>query len=794
MTAGPTRTVRRPAGLAPEAVLAGLAVLLRRYTGSPKVDLALPGGVLLVDLTGDPDIAAVRAAVAAGLPPGPAGADRPADPAGAAGVVPGAARGGGGAAAGPGVGSVRAVVEPYGELVVTIAADAVTLGSVEVPAGVLDWLAADLPVALAASGRVSAALPDPAAERRPAAEPVDDARFPAAVLESSIPARFAAVAAARPDAPAVLADDGTLTYAELAAAAAAVTAAVRALPAPGPGDAGRVGLLLDPGTAIVAAILGVLGAGRAYVPLDPGYPVDRLAAAVADADLSAVLATAGHRPLAERLLARPVPVLDPTDLPPAPPAAPLAVGPDDPAYVLYTSGSTGRPKGVVQLHRGVLFQARNHALAHGVTAADRVGVVTSFGFDAAVTDLFTALLTGAAAVPVDVRRHGLGHLLTALRDRRVSVYHSPPTLFRYLVGALGPDEVLDDVRVVLLGGEQLTRGDVESHRRHFRPGSLLVNGYGATEVSFALQDRRTADTPLDGEIVPIGRPLDGLGVLLLAPDGQPAGLAGEIVVRGRAVAAGYRDRPAEEAERFTDLGGGVRQYRTGDLGRRLPDGRIAYAGRRDRQVKIRGYRVELGEVESVLRSLPGVAQAAVAARPERAGGTLEVIGYVTGTGLDPAGLRRAVADRLPHFSVPRTVLVLDALPLTPTGKVDTLALPDPPPPAAASTPDGPVERLVAAAWCGVLGVDSVGPDANFFEAGGHSLLLARLQQLLQRDLGRAVPLHRLLEHPTVRSFSAWAAADTGAGAGAGAGGDALAEARARMARRRDRRPTAGTAR
>ncbi|HEX6756697.1 MAG TPA: non-ribosomal peptide synthetase [Mycobacteriales bacterium] len=605
----------------------------------------------------------------------------------------------------------------------------------------------------------------------------------------SIPARFAAVARRYADRPAVLGDDRSLTYAQLAAEAARVTAAVAALPSPGGSDRGRVGVLLEHGVDTIVAILGVLAAGRAYVPLDPAYPADRLALMAADAALDATITTGAHAALATGR------VLDLADLPGG--RSPVdGPGPDDPAYVLYTSGSTGRPKGVVQAHRGVLFQAAAHARAHGIGPADRLGVVTSFGFDASVTDLFTALTTGAAAVPVDVRRHGLGQLAAALTGRGVTVYHSPPTLFRFLVGTLAPHEVLDPVRVVLLGGEEVTRRDVEAVRRHCKPGTVLVNGYGATEISFALQDRRTADDPLDGEVVPIGRPLDGLEVLLLA-EGRPADL-GEIVVRGRAVALGYRDRPAEQAERFTDLGGGVREYRTGDLGRRLPDGRIAYAGRRDRQVKVRGYRVELGEVEAALAALPGVAQATAVARTERAGETAEVLGYVVpaaGAVPDPAQLRRSVAAVLPHFAVPRAVVVLDALPLTPTGKVDALALPAPAGPASAgpasagpapaargSDVDDAVQREVAEAWCAVLGVPAVGPDDGFFDLGGHSLLLATVQRRLEQRLGRPVPLHRMFEHPTVRSLSRWLSGESTVDDRVGERMRLRREARARRAR------------
>ncbi|MFL6129161.1 MAG: AMP-binding protein [Mycobacteriales bacterium] len=813
-----------------EAVLAAVALLLRRYTGVGEVGLglAMPGGsgLLRADLTGDPTVGQVVADVLQGVRaarharPSDGGTAEvavavdallaPGEPAWGAAVALGESGEPapfGDLAAAPVALQRRAVP---GDLLVTVRTAgggprvALVADPAAVPPGLVRWLAEDLPAVLAAvtaepGGRASAVLPCPAAERRPDGPPRADAAFPAAELERSIPARFADVVRCYPDRPAVLADDGALSYAELARAAAGVTAAVRAVPPPGDGDRGRVALLLDHGVTMVTAIVGAVCAGRAYVPLDPGFPLDRLAGVLADAEPDVVLTTAALRPLAAELLGRAgrtAAVLDLPGLSGMDGAGPSDVDGDTPAYVLYTSGSTGRPKGVVQSHRGVLFQARNHALSHAVGAEDRVSVLTSFGFDPSVTDLFTALLTGAAAVPVDVRRHGLGHLAAALVDRGVTVYHSTPTLYRFLLGSLGRGTVLDRIRVVLLGGEELTRRDVEAHRRHFGPGSLLVNGYGATEVSFALQERVSA--AFDGDRVPIGRPLDGLDVLLLAPDGQPACLAGEIAVRGRYVALGYRG--GADSGRFGDLGDGIREYRTGDLGRRLPDGRIAYAGRRDRQVKVRGYRVELGEVEAALARRPGVAQAAAVARTEEAGGTTELLGYVVpaaGAVLDGRALRAELAAELPHYAVPRAVVVLDALPLTPTGKVDTRSLPVPARDRSDGSQTDPLRRLVAAAWCAELGVESVRADETFFEAGGHSLLLARVQRRLERELGRAVPLHRLFEHPTVAGQARWLADTaagpdgTGTGPDAGAGTPADARLRDRMDRRRDARGRRG---
>gem|GEM_PF-984513 len=591
------------------------------------------------------------------------------------------------------------------------------------------------------------APPDPAAIHRAAPGFV---RFPAAPAD--LGARFAAVAAHRPLHPALDGDDGTVDYATLAARAGGIAEALRRAGGT-PGD--PVGLVLHHGTSTVAAILGTLAAGRCYVPLDPAYPAERLAHMAAHAGVTAVLTTADLAPVAAALSG--APVIDLATVPPAAYRVEPGVDPDAPAYLLYTSGSTGLPKGVAQSHRNVMHGVANHVNHLWITPDDRISVLTSFSFDMAVTDLFSAVLCGATAVAVDVRRHGLAHLARALHERAVTVYHSTPTVYRYLLDALdaGAGTPPAGLRVVILGGEQMHRADVLRGRRYTRDDCVFVNGYGATEASFAVQWHLPSGERPDREVLPIGHPLPGYRIVLTDGCGLPTTLAGEIVIESRHVALGYWRDPAQTAARFGVAADGTRTYRTGDLGRWLPDGRLLHLGRNDRQVKVRGYRVELDEVEARLAALSGVARAVALARADPTG-TAEVVAYAqprVGAHVDGPGLRDRLAAVVPDYLVPRTVVVLDALPLTPTGKVDVAALPAPPPPAA-EPPRDAEEALVAEVWCAVLGLDAVGTSDNFFEAGGHSLLLDVVRGRLAERTGRELTLLELYSRPTVAGQAA----------------------------------------
>ncbi|HEY6740280.1 MAG TPA: amino acid adenylation domain-containing protein, partial [Actinopolymorphaceae bacterium] len=565
--------------------------------------------------------------------------------------------------------------------------------------------------------------------------------------DSTLAEAFADVAAAHAGAPAVLTQDVAITYAELAARAGGVARRLRES-----GDIGdRVGLRLDHGIDMISGMLGALAAGRIYVPLDPTYPSARLTQMREQAGIDTVLDS-----------------LD--DIAPAPFEV-TTVAPTEPAYILFTSGSTGRPKGVTHTHRSVLHGIANHVDNLSIGPGDRLSLLTSFSFDMSVSDLYAAVLSGATVVTFDLRRHGFARLAEVLVDRAVTVYHSTPTVFRNLVDVLGPRR-LPSIRVVVLGGEQVNRSDLRQVRERCARDCVLVNGYGATEASFAIQNHLRASDPepvYAGEVVPIGSPLRGYTIRLVDPEDKTVDVTaldddtepstGEIAIVSDYLASGYWGDPEQTAARF-DAGGRV--YRTGDLATRLPDGALLYLGRSDRQVKVRGHRLELAEVEAQLAALPEVARAVAVARSVPHGGT-EVIGYVqrrSGTSdaaaraLDAARLRDRLRDRVPDFMVPRTLVVVDRFVLTPTGKVDHAALPEPtvdeadPGPSPANATAG----LVARAWHAALGVPAIGTDVNFFDAGGDSLALARLQRELAR-LGHDVDLQVLLAHPTIEDLA-----------------------------------------
>ncbi|MEH0844041.1 AMP-binding protein [Micromonospora sp. CPCC 205711] len=554
------------------------------------------------------------------------------------------------------------------------------------------------------------------------------------MAQPSIVHRFADVAAARPEQPAIIGETHEVRYAALALTAGGHAAA---LTAAGARIGDRVALLTGHGASTIAAILGTLAAGCAYVPLDPEFPTGRLRHMLAAAGVRLLACTPAHRELAEQLRADAadlrVLVLDDDA---AAPLRPAPVDPDAPAYVLFTSGSTGTPKAVAQTHRNLAHVVDNQIRTLSIGPDDRLSLLASFSFDAAIPDLYPALLTGAAVVPVDLRRHGLAHAVARLDRHRVTVYHSTPTVYRFLLDTLGQRR-LDAVRVVLLGGEQATGVDAARGRDRFAADCVLVNGYGATEMTFAARHvlpLAGADPTATGPL-PIGAALPGYALRLTD--------AGEIVVRSRHLAPGYLGQPSD---RFAVDPDGVPTYATGDLGERLPDGSLVCLGRLDRQVKVRGFRVELTEIEAVLAEQPGVAAVRAIARDG------ELLAYATPAGgtPDPAALRAALARRLPDYALPRAVVVLDAFPLTVTGKVDERSLPDPTrqvPPGQEPATD--TERAVHDIWCAVLGRGAVGRQESFFDAGGQSLLLGQVQQRLAERFGVTLPMARLFAHPTV---------------------------------------------
>ncbi|HSK76523.1 MAG TPA: amino acid adenylation domain-containing protein, partial [Thermoanaerobaculia bacterium] len=528
----------------------------------------------------------------------------------------------------------------------------------------------------------------------------------------------------RPDAPAAVDAAGrALTYGELGERSGRLAGFLRSL---GVGQESIVAVRMERSADLLVAQLAVLKAGAAYLSLDPAHPADRLAFMLEE--------TAAQVVLTERTLDR-----DREEIARCAPLPPQRVEPDHLAYVLYTSGSTGRPKGVQIPHRGLLNLVRWDLRANGTGPGDHRTQVASLGFDASVYEIWSCLASGATLhLPAEELRLDPPRLAAWMAERGVTVSFLPTPLAEALLASGGPR--IPTLRRLLVGGDRL--------RLQPEPGCgfALINLYGPAEAS-------VVTTAAPDSSLALGRPLDGLRVHLLDRSLQPVppGVAGELWVGGPALARGYLGDPGRTAERFLPdpWGAGERLYRTGDLCRFRRDGEIEFLGRADHQVKIRGQRIELGEIEAVLLDLPGVREAVVVARDG------QLAAYVVGdAAIDE--LRSSLRERLPAAMVPSAFVPLAALPLTPNGKVDRKALPSPAPVSRDLLPEenrSALEDAIAGIWCEVLGVPRVGGEENFFDLGGHSLLLTRVQALLSDRLGREVSLLDLLTHTTVRALA-----------------------------------------
>ncbi|WP_420127936.1 non-ribosomal peptide synthase/polyketide synthase, partial [Longimicrobium sp.] len=589
-----------------------------------------------------------------------------------------------------------------------------------------------------------------AAERRQVVEEwnATDAAYPA---DRCIHELFAARAARTPDATAIVWRDETLSYATLDHAANRLAKHLRRR---GVRPETRVGICLERGPELVVAILAVLKAGGAYVPLDPAYPAERLAFMLADSGAPLLLT---RLPLPDGLTADGVEVVcldaDRERIAAESTEAPAAgVLPENLAYVIYTSGSTGRPKGVLVPHRGVPNLAYAQARRFGIDNASRVLQFASFSFDAAVAELFDALLTGATLVmaPREALLPGPG-LLETLRRGRVTVATLPPSVLAIL-----PPDDLPELRTVASAGEAVDAATVE----RWSAERTFVNAYGPTEVTVCATSARCEP---DGRAPTIGRPLENVRVYVLDAAGAPApvGVPGELYVGGVGVARGYMGRPGLTAERFVPdpFSGetGARLYRTGDRARWSARGELEFLGRVDEQVKVRGFRIEPGEIEARLLEHAGVREAVVVAR-EDAPGESRLVAYVAGDEKAGADVLRAhLSERLPEYMVPAAYVRLDTLPLTPNGKIDRKALPAPEGDAFASrgyeAPSGQVEEAVAAIWSELLGAERVGRHDHFFELGGHSLLAVRVVSRVRQALGVEALPGDVFERPVLADFA-----------------------------------------
>ena len=596
-----------------------------------------------------------------------------------------------------------------------------------------------------------------------------DTPLPIACLHQLV----AAQAARAPEAPALIFEGGQLSYGDLDARANQLAHHLRQH---GVGPERIVAVCMGRGQELIIALLGILKAGGAYLPLDPIYPAARLADMVEDASPVALL-TDGSLPdgLLDRrgVGAQPL-VIDLGEEAAAIGRQPTEAPSDEAtvnnlAYVIYTSGSTGKPKGVLIEHRTAATYVLGAGLLYEITPADRGLHFASVSFDASVDDIFVPLSHGAGLVvtsgysPPDfaglqelIARHGITLISIA-----TAYWHTWISELADGHAALPPT-----LRLVIIGGEAASGERYNRWRALVPPTVRVFNGYGPTETTVGSTwyvPSPLADEPAGP--MAIGRPLPNERAYLLDEQQRlvPIGAQGELYIGGDSLARGYHNRPELTAERFVYVAGvegdePVRLYRTGDLARWRDDGVLLYDGRADQQVKVRGFRIEPGEIEARLRSHRAVKAAAVVTHPDPSG-ELSLVGYVVlREPVEPAALRAFLDERLPHYMVPAALMVLEALPLTPSGKVDRRALPAPVLPEARPVAEGdrprtPVEEALSAIWEDLLGRRGVGVHDNFFELGGHSLLAMRMLNRVAAELGARLPVSILIHHATVASLA-----------------------------------------
>ncbi|RZB19947.1 non-ribosomal peptide synthetase [Streptomyces sp. F001] len=593
-------------------------------------------------------------------------------------------------------------------------------------------------------------------ERHRVLEEWNDTATP--VVSGTVPELFQAQARATPEATALIADGTHVTYADLNARANRLA---RLLTEHGVGPEHIVALALPRSPELVVALLAVLKAGAAYLPIDTGYPVKRIRFMAEDARPTLVLThtTSALWPedtptvlLDDPTLQDQLAGLDITD----PATAP---DPAHPAYVIYTSGSTGTPKGVTVPHQALANFMEDMKSRVGVREGDRFLSVTTIAFDIAGLEIYLPLLCGAVIVlPGATVANDPLAMVELIADASVTVVQATPSLWRELAAASGATGL--GLRRVLVGGEAVSAPLAETLRGL---GRSVTNVYGPTETTI-WSTAVDLDRAGDGAAPSIGRPIANTRVYVLDEGLRPVapGVPGELYIAGAGLARGYLNRPGLTAERFTaDPYGpaGARMYRTGDRACWNGDGTLRFLGRADDQVKLRGFRIELGEVEAALMACPGVVNAAVVIREDRPGDH-RLVGYTVveeGAVLDQQEVRDRLGRRLPEYMVPTAVVGLAELPLTPNGKLDRKVLPAPDHAGAIPTraPSTPHERIIAGLFAEVLGLDvaRVGSDDSFFALGGHSLLAMRLIGRIRAALGAQLRPRDFFEAPTVAGLA-----------------------------------------
>ncbi len=582
-------------------------------------------------------------------------------------------------------------------------------------------------------------------------------------IEQSIPTRFEKQVTQYPERIAVKTRDCAFTYGQLNQRANRVA---HALLYRQPRVEEPVAFLLGHGIPQIITILGILKAGKIYVPLDPSLPANRLAAILEDSQTRLIISDRQSYPLAQELAQNTFDlfILEDCDshLPLTNPG--LTISPDTLVNILYTSGSTGRPKGVISTHRFTLHDAMSSTNSYGISRDDRFTLLFSTSFAASLTSLFGALLNGATLLPYNLKDDGFAQLANWLIQEQITLYYSGPSTFRHFVATLVEKSQFSHLRLIVLGTEPVYKRDVELYKQYFPDECVLCVRLGGTETRSICSYFINKATQIETKTVPVGYAAEDKEILLLDENGQEIATneIGEIAVQSRYLAMGYWRDPhlTQTAFQPSPHGGEERIYRTGDLGQMRPDGCLEYLGRKDSQVKIRGHRVETGEMEIALLDLEDVKEAAVAVKEDSTGRKYLAAYLVPRGATVPSNevLRATLAKTLPDYMIPSHFITLDALPLTVTGKVDYHALPEPPRirpdlQTAFLAPRTAVETELQQMWQEILDIQPIGVQDNFFDLGGDSLAAEEVLTRIEQEFHLSLPPDVFIHGPTIESLA-----------------------------------------
>lgn len=584
------------------------------------------------------------------------------------------------------------------------------------------------------------------------------ADFPLAEEDQSIPQRFSKISRKYADQLAIKDGDTSLTFAELdritSRLARGVLDNAKAVELP-------IAFCLSHGIAPVIAILAILKAGKFYLPLDPSFPPSRLAYFLQDSEAQLILTDQENFQFAKEISGAKLPLVDLGQVSESYPAEGLDpdIHPDHFANLLYTSGSSGMPKGVPQTHRNLLHSVYVLTKNNQYRLDDRLSLLFSTSFAASTNPILGALLNGLALFPFDSKRN-LAGMAEWINQERITVISAVPTLLRHFGSLVVGKERFPSVRLVTMGGETVLKSDLELLRRVFPEDCQLRVGLGGSEMLVLTSIAFEGTLDLADSVIPVGYANDGMEIFLFDENGKQVdiGQPGEIVVRSRYLSPGYWHRPEITELKFkTDpAGDGLRIYYTGDLGRVRADGCLFHLGRKDFQVKIRGFRVELEEIDSALSEHPGIAEAAVGV-DDRGTHEKRLVAYYTPSNEYPAPsheeMRLFLRKKLPDYMIPFAFVSMEALPLTPSGKIDRLALPSLEEVLHLENdfvpPRNEVEAKLVQIWEELLEVSPIGIKNDFFAIGGHSLLAATLITRIECEFGRRIDFATLSQAATI---------------------------------------------